>query len=112
MPAAPVPLEKELAARRDEAQAQRARRLFWQDLLTSLWAPITLLAIAFVPYHFLIGFWPAAGGVGQRVMQGLALLLFLYFVALIIHRFAFPAANRQRKLRHEAGELVSEVAEI
>jgi len=48
------PLETELGARRTAEQSARRRRLHWFDLATSLWSPITVLALVLIPYLIII----------------------------------------------------------
>ena len=47
-------LAQELAARRTAAQRTASLRVWWLLALTSLWAPITVLGIALLPYMALI----------------------------------------------------------
>ncbi|XXF81110.1 signal peptidase I [Myxococcaceae bacterium GXIMD 01537] len=105
---APVKLGEAMAARRTPEQARAWRTLRRRELLTSLWAPLTLLGIAFIPYLLFIENVPSAGEAAQAVMKAFALVLFLYYVALVGWRLASGRERTLRRLRHEARELLSE----
>jgi len=47
-------LEAEVSARRSDAQQRASRRLYWQELLTSLWAPFTCFAVALILYTVIV----------------------------------------------------------
>src|SRR5512143_2077701 len=98
-------LEATLAARRTPEQLKASRALMWRELLTSLWAPLVILGVALVPYIILIELVPPAAAWAQPLMQGLALLMLLYFGGLLVLRTALPRQRHLRHLRHEAREL-------
>ncbi|PTL81029.1 signal peptidase I [Vitiosangium sp. GDMCC 1.1324] len=101
-----------MAARRTPEQLKASRALLWRELLTSLWAPLVILGVAFIPYIILIEFVPAAAAWAQPLMQDLALAMLIFFVGLIVWRTVFPKKQKLRHLRHEARELVSELERI
>ncbi|WP_233261706.1 signal peptidase I [Vitiosangium sp. GDMCC 1.1324] len=105
-------LEASMAARRTPEQLKASRALLWRELLTSLWAPLVILGVAFIPYIILIEFVPAAAAWAQPLMQDLALAMLIFFVGLIVWRTVFPKKQKLRHLRHEARELVSELERI
>ncbi|MFE8599234.1 signal peptidase I [Archangium violaceum] len=109
---APAGLEASMAARRTPEQIKASRALLWRELLTSLWAPLVILGLALIPYIILIEFVPPAAGWAQPLMQGLAGLMLLYFLGLMVLRFALPKQSRLRHLRHEARELIGEIERI
>ena len=80
------PLESELGARRTAEQAARRRRLHWFDLATSLWSPITVLALALIPYLIIIESFPSTARAALPVMQGFGLLMVAWFVGLLVWR--------------------------
>ncbi|MCY1078641.1 signal peptidase I [Archangium lansingense] len=105
-------LEATMAARRTPEQLKASRALMWRELLTSLWAPLVILGLALVPYIILIEFVPPSAAWAQPLLQGLALLMLIYFGGLIVLRFALPKQSRLRNLRHEARELIGEIERI
>ncbi|ATB33347.1 signal peptidase I [Melittangium boletus] len=108
----PAGLEATLAARRTPEQLKASRALLWRDRLTSLWTPLIVLLVAYVPYLPLIEFVPSAASWAQPVMQYLALLLLVAFLGLIAWRLAVPRERILRGLRHDARELMEEIVRI
>lgn len=104
------PLETELVARRTAAQAARRRRLHWFDLATSLWSPITVLALALIPYLIVIESFPSTAPFALPVMQGFGLLMVVWFVGLLVWRSVDRQGATLRRLRHEARELTGELS--
>ncbi len=100
------------AVRRSPEQLQASRRLLWQARLTSLWTPLLILLVAFIPYLFLIEFLPPSASWAQPVMQHLALAMLLYFVGLGVWRLVTPNQRPLRRLRHEAREQLEENARL
>ncbi len=98
-----------LSARRTEGQERLRRRLYLRDLLSSLWAPVTALALALIPYLLLVELYPASARWAAPAMRGLGLLAFLWFVGLLVFRLTAKHASRLRRLRHEAREATGEV---
>ncbi|WP_164020054.1 signal peptidase I [Pyxidicoccus trucidator] len=107
-PTPPVKLAAAMAARRSPEQLRARRLLVWRELLTSLWAPLCIIGLAFVPYTILIEFAPAAAAWAQPLMKGLGLLMVACFVVLLVWRNASPKEKALRGLRHEASELIAE----
>jgi signal peptidase I len=105
-------LEATMAARRTPEQARASRALLWRELLTSLWAPLVILALAFLPYIVLIELVPPAAEWAQPLMQFLSLGMLVYFLGLIAWRLAVPRARALHALRHEARELLGELERI
>lgn len=105
-------LEASMAARRTPEQLKASRALLWRELLTSLWAPLVIIGLAFIPYIVLIEFVPPAAAWAQPLMQYLALAMLVYFVGLVGWRLVFPKQQKLRHLRHEARELISEIERI
>ncbi len=111
-PTAPEGLEASMAARRTPEQLKASRALLWRELLTSLWAPLVILGLAFIPYIILIEFVPAAAAWAQPLMQYLALAMLVSFVGLIGWRIVSPRERVLRELRHQARELIQEIERI
>jgi len=102
-------LAQELAARRNAAQRTASFRVWWLLALTSLWAPITVLGIALLPYMALIELSPASATWAVSAMQGFGVLMFVWFLALIPLRLIPSGFVRRRKARQEAHEVTHEV---
>jgi len=104
------PLETELGARRTAEQAAKRRRLHWFDLATSLWSPITVLALALIPYLIIIESFPSTARGALPVMQGFGLLMVAWFVGLFLWRMIDRRGSELRRLRHDARELTGELS--
>jgi signal peptidase I len=104
------PLETELGARRTAEQAARRRRLHWFDLATSLWSPITVLALVLIPYLIVIESFPSTAAGALPVMQGFGLLMVVWFVGVLVWRMADRGGATLRRLRHDARELTGELS--
>jgi signal peptidase I len=104
------PLETELGARRTAEQAARRRRLHWFDLATSLWSPITVLALALIPYLIIIESFPSTARGALPAMQGFGLLMVMWFVGLLVWRTVDRRGSELRRLRHDARELTGELS--
>src|SRR4051812_26429503 len=85
-PGKPLKIDSVMSARRPPEQARATRALHWRELFTSLWAPITLLGVFFIPYVVLIEFKPEAVGWALPVMQYLSLALLAYLLGLVAFR--------------------------
>jgi signal peptidase I len=104
----PVKLGEAMAARRTPDQDRAWRALRWRELLTSLWAPLTLVGLAFIPYIILIEHVPASASWAQPAMRTFALAMLAAWVGLVAWRLISPRERELRKLRHEARELIAE----
>jgi signal peptidase I len=105
------PLEAELGARRTAEQAARRRRLHWFDLATSLWSPITVLALTLIPYLIVIESFPSTAPVALVLMQRFGLLMVAWFAGLLVWRAVDRRGTGARRLRHDARELTGELSE-
>jgi len=104
------PLEAELGARRTAEQSARRRRLHLFDLATSLWSPITVLALALIPYLIIIESFPSTAAAALPVMQGFGLLMVAWFVGVLVWRSVDRRGATLRRLRHDARELTGELS--
>jgi signal peptidase I len=102
-------LEKEMTARRSAEQKAAARRVWWLQALTSLWAPITVLGIALVPYMAVVELWRGTQPWALPLMQGFGLLMLLWFLVLIPVRLIPSRFSKLRRLRHEAHEVTQDL---
>jgi signal peptidase I len=98
-----------LSARRTLEEARRLRRLSLLDLLSSLWAPVTAIALALVPYLLVVELHPPSASWALPAMRFLGLLCVVWFFGLLVFRLAARRASRLRQLRHEAREATAEV---
>ncbi|MCY1037154.1 signal peptidase I [Corallococcus sp. BB11-1] len=97
-----------MAARRTPEQLKARRQLLWRELLTSLWAPLCAVGLAFVPYVTLIEMAPRTASWAQPLIKGFGLLMVIAFVGLLVWRNASKKESLLRTLRHEARELIAE----
>jgi signal peptidase I len=84
----------------------------WRQLLTSLWAPLTLVGIVFIPYLFIIEDFPASASWAMPAMQAFGAAMFFSWVGLLVWRLASKREQALRKLRHEARELFIEAERV
>lgn len=112
-PAAPsVSLSEALKARRSPDQQRVAKKLVWTELLWSLWAPLCIFGIAFLPYLFLIELVSGAWVWAQPVLKGFGLLMVAYFVALLVLRVVPWPGKLRHQLRQDARELLLEIERV
>jgi signal peptidase I len=101
-------LREQVSARRTEAQALLQRRLYVGDLLSSLWAPVTALALFLIPYLLVVELRPPSASWAEPAMRWLGFLCFLWFAVLVVFRLLARRSSTLRRLRHEAREATSE----
>ncbi|MCI0571765.1 MAG: signal peptidase I, partial [Myxococcaceae bacterium] len=102
-------LAQRVSARRGAHETRRSRALYWRDMLSSLWAPVTVFGLAFVPYIVLIEFVPASAAWAQPALKAVGLAMLAWFFALVVLRRVLPGQERLRRLRRESRELLGEV---
>jgi len=101
-------LLEQVSARRTEEQARLQRGQYARDLLSSLWAPVTALAVALIPYLLVVELRPASASWAAPAMRWLGFLCFLWFAGLIAFRLLARRSSTLRRLRHEAREATAE----
>ncbi len=99
-----------LSARRTEEQRRLQQRLYVRDLLSSLWAPVTALALALIPYLLVVELHPPSASWAEPLMRRFGFLCVLWFGGLLVWRLGARRSSRLRRLRHEAREATSDVA--
>jgi signal peptidase I len=108
----PVKPGEVLIARLTPEQLRARRLLMWRQMLTSLWAPPSLVGLAFIPYLFLIENLPAAASWAKPAMQYFGSAMFFSWVGLLLWRLASKKERTLRTLRGEARELFHEAERI
>ncbi len=99
-----------VAAKLTPEEQQRLGRWRWHDRLVSLWAPVTVLALVFGVYLVIVESAVCTYPWLQPVMQGLGLVCFAWWAALVVARTPLLAKwNEARKLRYRAEEVLAEV---
>ncbi|HMK73632.1 MAG TPA: signal peptidase I [Myxococcaceae bacterium] len=98
-----------LSARRSEEQERRRRSLYWRDVFTSLWAPVTVLGLLLVPYLLVVELHPPSASWAEPTMRLLGLSAVICFAGLIAWRFVARRAAGLRSLRHEARAATADV---
>jgi signal peptidase I len=98
-----------LSARRSEEQERRRRSLYWRDVLTSLWAPVTVLGLLLVPYLLIVELHPPSASWAEPTMRFLGFLAVVSFAGLIGWRLLARHAAGLRSLRHEARAATADV---
>lgn len=108
----PVKLEEALSARRKPEQHRARRLLMWRQLLTSLWAPLSLVGLAFIPYLFVVELAPSSASWAKPAMRYFGAAMVFSWVGLLVWRLASKREQALRKLRHEARELFHEAERV
>jgi signal peptidase I len=104
-----IDLAELLSARRTVEQERLRRRLYLRDVLSSLWAPVTALALALIPYLLVVESHPPSAAWAEPLMRWLGLLSLLWFSGLLVWRLVARRSSELRRLRHEAREATSDV---
>jgi signal peptidase I len=102
-------LEAEVSARRSDAQQRASRRLYWQELLTSLWAPFTCFAVALILYTVIVETYTPAYLWAQPTLKIFGCLMIGWFIGLWLARLLFTQFRQMRRLRHQARELEQDI---
>src|SRR3954468_20487965 len=108
----PVKLGEALSARRKPEQHRARRPLMWRQLLTSLWAPLSLVGLAFIPYLFVIELAPSSASWAKPLMRYFGAAMVFSWVGLLVWRLVSKREQALRKLRHEARELFHEAERV
>jgi signal peptidase I len=108
----PIKLGQAMTARRTPEQLRARRLLMWRQMLTSLWAPLSLIGILYIPYLFLIENLPSAATWAQPAMKYFGAAMFFYWLGLLAWRLVSKREQSLRKSRMEARELFLEAERI
>ncbi len=106
-------LARAVSARLSGADRKTLDRWRWHDRLVSLWAPVTVLALVFLVYLAIVESVVCTYLWLQPVMQGVGLLCFAWWAALVVLRT--PVAkrwNEVRDARYRAEEVLAEVGAV
>ena len=102
-------LQTELSTRL-RAEDQRAlRRLLWVERLTSLWAPLVVFGLLFIPYVAAIEFDRAAVSWALPLIRGVGFGALGWMALALALRLLWLPFARMRKLRRLARELDEEI---
>ncbi|MFN0061070.1 MAG: signal peptidase I [Myxococcaceae bacterium] len=85
------------------------KRLAWEERLTSAWAPITLLALALLPYLLCVELFPTTAAWAVPLMRGFAGLMAVYFVAVWGLRLFWPPFRWLRDARQRAHDQIGDI---
>jgi signal peptidase I len=85
------------------------KKVRWHDRLVSLWAPVTVLAIVFAVYLVIVESLVCTSLWLQPLMQGVGLLAFAWWAALVVARLGARRWNGARAARYGAEEVLAEV---
>ena len=107
--AAPLGFSEAVHQKLSPAELKALNRVRWEDRLTSLWAPVTVLACVFLLYLIIVESADCSYLWLQPPMQGVAALTFLWWAGLVVARFAARNWNARRLARTSAEELLGEV---
>jgi signal peptidase I len=102
-------LRQRLFARRTEEQVRLQRQTYAFDLLTSLWAPVTALALALIPYLLVVELSPPSASWAEPAMRGFGFACLVWFFALLTWRLFARRPSMLRRLRHEAREATADL---
>ncbi|MEW5740462.1 MAG: signal peptidase I [Myxococcota bacterium] len=91
------------------AEVKALDRWRWHDRLVSLWAPVTVLALVFLVYLVIVESVVCTYLWLQPLMQGVGLLCFFWWAALVVARYTLRKWDRARKARYHAEEVLSHV---
>ncbi len=94
------------------AELAALRRVRWFDRLTSLWAPVTVLALVFLVYLVIVESLVCSYPWLLPPMQAFGALCFFWWAGLVIWGRAARMASRRRKARTFAEELLVDVQRV
>ena len=93
----------------DDLFRTQSRRVYWIQAVQGLWTPVTVFLFVLIPYIILVELKTDAYHWAQPLVKAFGLLMVLWFVGLLIARFALPKVSKLRRLRHDARELLDEL---
>ncbi|HZH04487.1 MAG TPA: hypothetical protein VEY30_11945, partial [Myxococcaceae bacterium] len=76
-------LEGRVLSRRSEAERKAGRRVYWEEALTSLWAPASFFGIAFLLMLLAVELRTPNYLWAQPALKGFALVMLAYFAGLL-----------------------------
>lgn len=107
--AEPTPLADAVRAKLTPDQLQALGKWRWHDRLVSLWAPVTVLALVFFVYLVIVESVVCTYLWLQPVMQGVGILCFGWWAALVVARYTLRKWDAARKARYQAEEVLAHV---
>ncbi len=97
------------AAQLTDAERKVVRSWAWYDRAVSLWAPVTVLALVFLVYTFVIEAGPCSAGWLQPAMQYFGALCFWWWAALVVARYVARPWEARRQTRYAAEEVLASI---
>jgi signal peptidase I len=108
----PPSLAEVVRGKLSAAEVKALDRWRWHDRLVSLWAPVTVLALIFLVYLIIVESVVCTYLWLQPVMQGVGLVCFVWWAALVVARFTLRRWDRARKARYRAEEVLAHVESV
>ena len=106
------PFREAVWSRMNDGSQKRLRAVRWLNRLTSAWAPITVFGIAFVVYLFVVELYTPNYTWAQPALQAFGLVMLAWVLGNVVVRSVAREFAHLRKLRHQARELLGEMATI
>lgn len=107
--AEPVPLADAVRAKLSPDELKALDKWRWHDRLVSLWAPVTVLALVFFVNLVIVESVVCTYLWLQPVMQGVGILCFGWWAALVVARYTLKKWDAARKARYHAEEVLAHV---
>jgi signal peptidase I len=108
----PPRFREAVASRSNDVTHRRLRAVRWLNRLTSAWAPITALGVAFIVYLFVVELYTPNYTWAQPALQAFGMVMLAWMLGNIVLRSAAREFAYLRKLRHQTRELLGEIATI
>jgi signal peptidase I len=88
------------------------KKVQWHDRLVSLWAPVTVLAVAFGLYLCCTESVICSYRFFQPLMHGLGLVCFAWWAGLLVARLALRPWNFARRQRYASEDVLADVEQV
>ena len=108
-PSEPPALAEEVRGKLSPEELKALDKWRWHDRLVSLWAPVTVLALVFFVYLVIVESVVCTYLWLQPVMQGVGVLCFAWWAALVVARFTLRKWDAARRARYHGEEVLAHV---
>jgi signal peptidase I len=105
----PASLADAVRAKLTPPEVAALGRWRWHDRLVSLWAPVTALALVFAVYLVIVESAVCTYLWLQPVMQGVGVVCFAWWAALVLARVVLRGWDAARKARYHGEEVLAQV---